>query len=90
MKCKKVCCKYSKKYKLKKKCIYLFFVVYKIQDIMEISAIHATPGAAAAAKVPATQSGEKEIMTKKQLGLFQRDMNQALSNNRTDEMRRMV
>ena len=48
-------------------------------------------GAAAGAKVPGpeTQSGEKE-MTKKQLGLFQRDMNQALSNNRTDEMRQMV
>jgi hypothetical protein len=57
---------------------------------MEISAIHATPGAAAAAKVPATQSGEKEIMTKKQLGLFQRDMNQALGNKCTDDMRRMV
>ncbi len=52
---------------------------------MEVVAIKVT-GAA----VPATQSGEKEIMTKKQLGLFQRDMNQALSNNRTDEMRRIV
>jgi len=31
-----------------------------------------------------------EILTKKQLGLFQRDMNQALSNKRTDEMRQMV
>ena len=34
------------------------------------------------------QSGE--ILTKKQLGLFQREMNEALSNKRTDEMRRMV
>ena len=77
---------------MKKKCIYLFFVVYKIQDIMEISAAVRTTTGAAAAKVPGpgTQSGEKEIMTKKQLGLFQRDMNQALSNNRTDEMRQMV
>ena len=31
-----------------------------------------------------------EILTKKQLGLFQREMNEALSNKRTDEMRRMV
>ena len=31
-----------------------------------------------------------EILTKKQLGLFQREMNDALSNKRTDEMRRMV
>jgi hypothetical protein len=38
----------------------------------------------------AAQSGEKEIMTKKQLGLFQRQMNDALSNKRTDEMRQMV
>ena len=29
-------------------------------------------------------------MTKKQLGLFQREMNDALSNKRTDEMRQMV
>jgi hypothetical protein len=31
-----------------------------------------------------------EILTKKQLGLFQREMNEALSNKCTDEMRRMV
>ena len=69
---------------MKKKCIYLFFVVYNIQeDIMDIVATKVTAGAAAAA---AAQSGEKEIMTKKQLGLFQRDMNQALGNKRTDEM----
>ena len=36
------------------------------------------------------EQGEKEILTKKQLGLFQREMNDALSNKRTDEMRRMV
>ena len=36
------------------------------------------------------EQGEKEILTKKQLGLFQREMNEALSNKRTDEMRRMV
>jgi len=52
---------------------------------MEIVAVKATTKQGAAA-----QQGEKEIMTKKQLGLFQRDMNQALSNKRTDEMRRMV
>ena len=51
---------------------------------METVAILATVGAAAAA----TQPGE--ILTKKQLGLFQREMNEALSNKRTDEMRRMV
>ena len=51
---------------------------------METVAIRATVGAAAAA----TQPGE--ILTKKQLGLFQREMNEALSNKRTDEMRRMV
>ena len=48
----------------------------------ETVAIRATaPGAAA-------QQGE--ILTKKQLGLFQREMNEALGNKRTDEMRRMV
>ena len=52
---------------------------------MEIVAVKATTKQGAAA-----QQGEKEIMTKKQLGLFQRDMNEALSNKRTDEMRRMV
>ena len=51
---------------------------------METVAIRAT-GAAAAA-----QQGEKEILTKKQLGLFQREMNEALSKKRTDEMRQMV
>jgi hypothetical protein len=50
---------------------------------MESVAIQAT-GAAAA------QQGEKEILTKKQLGLFQREMNEALSKKRTDEMRQMV
>jgi hypothetical protein len=49
---------------------------------MEIGAIKATASGAAA------QQGEKEIMTKKQLGLFQREMNEALK--RTDDMRRMV
>jgi hypothetical protein len=53
---------------------------------METVAVKATAAGAAAA----TQSGEKEILTKKQLGLFQREMNEALSNKRTDEMRRMV
>ena len=48
---------------------------------METVAIRAT-GAAAA------QQGE--ILTKKQLGLFQREMNEALSKKRTDEMRKMV
>ena len=47
---------------------------------METVAIRAT-GAAA-------QQGE--ILTKKQLGLFQREMNEALSNKHTDDMRRMV
>jgi hypothetical protein len=47
---------------------------------MEIVAIKAT-GAGA-------QQGE--IMTKKQLGLFQREMNDALSNKRTDDMHRIV
>ena len=51
---------------------------------METVAIRATVGAAAAA----TQPGE--ILTKKQLGLFQREMNEALSKKRTDEMRKMV
>ena len=51
---------------------------------MEIVAIKATAAGAAA------QQGEKEILTKKQLGLFQRDMNDALSNKRTDDVRRMV
>ena len=50
---------------------------------MESVAIQAT-GAAAA------QQEEKEILTKKQLGLFQREMNEALSKKRTDEMRQMV
>jgi len=50
---------------------------------METVAIRATGAAAAAA-----QSGE--ILTKKQLGLFQREMNEALSKKSTDEMRRMV
>lgn len=49
---------------------------------MEIVATKATEGAA--------QPGQKEIMTKKQLGQFQREMNEALSNKRTDEMRQMV
>jgi hypothetical protein len=40
------------------------------------------------ASTQATKSGE--ILTKKQLGLFQREMNEALTNKRTDEMRRMV
>ena len=47
---------------------------------MEIVATKATTAA--------KQTGE--ILTKKQLGLFQREMNEALSNKRTDEMRRMV
>ena len=51
---------------------------------MEIVAIKATATGAAA------QQGEKEILTKKQLGLFQREMNEALSKKRTDEMRQMV
>jgi len=52
---------------------------------MEIVAIQATTtkGEAAATQV-------KEILTKKQLGLFQREMNDALSNKRTDKMRGMV
>ena len=45
---------------------------------METVAIQAATGAAS------------EILTKKQLGLFQREMNEALSNKRTDEMRQMV
>jgi hypothetical protein len=49
---------------------------------METVAIKATTAGAGA------QQGE--IMTKKQLGLFQREMNEALSNKRTDEMRQMV
>ena len=49
---------------------------------MEIVATKATASGAAA------QQGK--ILTKKQLGLFQREMNEALSNKRTDEMRRMV
>lgn len=49
---------------------------------METVATKATEGAA--------QPGQKEIMTKKQLGQFQREMNEALSNKRTDEMRQMV
>jgi hypothetical protein len=52
---------------------------------METVAIRATGAAAAAA---AAQSGE--ILTKKQLGLFQREMNEALSKKRTDDMRQMV
>jgi hypothetical protein len=51
---------------------------------MEIVAIKATATGAAA------HQGEKELMTKKQLGLFQREMNEALGNKRTDEMRQMV
>jgi hypothetical protein len=49
---------------------------------MEIVATKATASGAEA------QSGE--ILTKKQLGLFQKEMNEALSKKRTDEMRRMV
>jgi hypothetical protein len=49
---------------------------------MEIVATKATASGAAA------QQGK--ILTKKQLGLFQREMNEALSNKRTDEMHRMV
>jgi hypothetical protein len=67
---------------LKKKYIFLFFVV-KIQEIqhnMETVAIQATKATGAAS----------EILTKKQLGLFQREMNEALSKKRTDEMRKMV
>ena len=52
---------------------------------MEIVATKATTTKGEAA---ATQPGE--ILTKKQLGLFQREMNEALSNKRTDDMRRMV
>jgi hypothetical protein len=52
---------------------------------MEIVATKATTTKGEAA---ATQPGE--ILTKKQLGLFQREMNDALSNKRTDDMRRMV
>ena len=51
---------------------------------MEIVATKATAAGAAA------HQGEKELMTKKQLGLFQREMNEALGNKRTDEMRLMV
>ena len=51
---------------------------------MEIVATKATAAGAAA------HQGEKELMTKKQLGLFQREMNEALGNKRTDEMRQMV
>lgn len=45
-----------------------------------------------ATKATATATGahQGEIMTKKQLGLFQREMNEALSKKRTDEMRQMV
>lgn len=49
---------------------------------MEIVATKATASGAAAQ--------QREILTKKQLGLFQREMNEALSNKRTDDMRRMV
>ena len=49
---------------------------------MESVAIQATATGAAA------QQGE--ILTKKQLGLFQREMNEALSKKRTDEMRKIV
>ena len=49
---------------------------------MEIVATKATASGAEA------QSGE--ILTKKQLGLFQKEMNEALSKKHTDEMRRMV
>jgi hypothetical protein len=52
-------------------------------DIVAIKATTKQGGAAA-------EQGEKEILTKKQLGLFQREMNDALSNKRTDEMRQMV
>jgi hypothetical protein len=50
---------------------------------MEIVAIKATGASAAAAQ-------QGEILTKKQLGLFQREMNEALSKKRTDDMRQMV
>jgi hypothetical protein len=56
---------------------------------MEVVAKKVTAGAAVTAAAVA-KSGEKEIITKKQLGQFQRDMNQALGNKCTDEMRRMV
>ena len=65
------------------------FIFCSLQDsrhhnMETVVAIRATAAGAAA------QQGEKEIMTKKQLGLFQRDMNQALGNKCTDDMRRMV
>ena len=43
-----------------------------------------------ATKATAAAAQSREILTKKQLGLFQREMNEALSNKRTDDMRRMV
>jgi len=43
-----------------------------------------------ATKATAAAAQQGEILTKKQLGLFQREMNEALSNKRTDDMRRMV
>jgi len=55
---------------------------------MEIVATKATTTKGEAAATQATQPGE--ILTKKQLGLFQREMNEALSNKRTDKMRGMV
>jgi len=62
------------------------FIFCSLQDSrhhnMEIVATKATASGAEA------QSGE--ILTKKQLGLFQKEMNEALSKKHTDEMRRMV
>ena len=43
-----------------------------------------------ATKATAAAAQQGEILTKKQLGLFQREMNEALSNKCTDDMRRMV
>ena len=43
-----------------------------------------------ATKATAGGGQQGEIMTKKQLGLFQREMNEALSKKRTDDMRQMV
>jgi hypothetical protein len=76
---------------LKKKNIFLFIVVFyfsnKVHNQMEVTASKAAQEAATQVKqTPQT----KEILPKKQLGLFQREMNEALTNKRTDEMRRMV
>ncbi len=71
---------------MKKIYIFLFFVVYEVQYNMETVAIQATKATGASRQ--STQTGE--ILTKKQLGLFQREMNEALTNKRTDDMRRMV